>query len=306
VFAGGSEVAIVDEPRLIEVVRSDGATSLAHVLESVMPRALVKAETSQMSEGGGNPRFGPIFDEPAPAEVGPADVRSCAVVSDRPAVVASLTAALEARSISCHPVRVATGFADAADAISAVAGSTGPIDAVVVALAGDRVPTDSPEGWERVLAEHRGIVGHIHTDAAWARATADYAAGAARPVQLVTLTDATTSVGRSRAQAAAQHARAAAGATEGRVTAFAAGIETSQERAAEPVAALVGHLFTHPESAALAGAELVVGDGWLGLRSHPRPIGSVTYGGPTLPGWLDATLREIVGQTGRSPLGEAR
>jgi len=306
VFAGGSEVAIVDEPRLIEVVRSDGAASLARVLELVVPQALAKAEATQASAGGGNPRFGPIFDEPAPDDVATPQVRSCAVVSDRPALASALTAALEARSIACHPVGSAHNFSDAAGALSSVAGTAGPIDAVVVALGGDQPSAAPTGGWERVLTEHQGIVGHIHTDAGWARAAADYAAGAERPVLLVTLTDATTSEGRSRAQAAAQHARVAAGATEGRVTAFAAGIETSEERAAQPAAELVAHLFSHPEATALAGAELVVGPGWLGLRSHPRPIGSVTYGGPDIPGWLDATLREIVGSNDPSPVQEAR
>ena len=81
-FAGGSEVAVVDEPRLLEVVRSDEAVSLARVLETVVPRAFAKAETSQMSDGGGNPRFGPIFGEPAPGELTSAQVRSCALVTD--------------------------------------------------------------------------------------------------------------------------------------------------------------------------------------------------------------------------------
>jgi hypothetical protein len=156
-----------------------------------------------------------------------------------------------------------------------------------------------------VLAEHRGIVEDIHTDAGWARAAADYAANADRPVQLVTLTDATTTGGRSRAQASAQHARVAAAATEGRVTAFAAGIEASDEGVGQPAGELVAHLLGNPEAKALAGAELVIGDGWLGLRSHPRPIGSITFGGPAVPDWLDATLREIVGATGRSPHLEA-
>ena len=236
-FAGGSEVAVVDEPRLLEVVRSDGAVSLARVLEAVIPRAFATAETSQASDGGGNPRFGPIFDEPAPAEVASAHVRSCAVVTDRPRLAASLTAALEARSITCHRVEVAHGFRDAADALSSVVEAAGPIDAIVVAPAGRQPTATSTDGWERVLAEHRGIVEHIHTDAGWARAAADYAAGAARPVQLVTLTDAATTGGRSRAQASAQLARAAAGATEGRVTAFAASIEASEEAAGQPVGA---------------------------------------------------------------------
>ena len=309
-FAGGPEVAVIDEPRLIEVVRTDHAISLARVLDNVIPAAFAKAETQQASTGGSNPRFGPIFDEPAPAEAAPAEaaqsqVRSCVVVSDRPRLAAALTAALETRSIQCHEVELDRGFRDAANALNSVVEATGPIDAIVVVPAG-RQPTDSPtDGWERVLAEHRGIVEHIHTDAGWARAAADYAASAARPVQLVTLTDATTTGGRSRAQASAQQARVAAGATEGRITAFAASIEAPEEVAGRPAGELVAHLLSHPEATVLAGAELVVGDGWLGLRSHPRPIGSVTYGGPALPDWLDGTLREIVGAAGHPPYGEA-
>jgi NAD(P)-dependent dehydrogenase (short-subunit alcohol dehydrogenase family) len=304
-FVGGSEVAIVDEPRLLEVVRTDQVVSLARVLDDVVPLALAKAEAGQATRGGGNPRFGPIFDEPAPAEVASADVRTCAIVTDRPRLAASLTAALEARSITCHQVEVARGFGPAAKALSAAAEAVGPIDAVVVAPAGHQSEAGPTDGWERVLAEHRGIVEDIHTDAGWARAAADYAANADRPVQLVTLTDATTTGGRSRAQASAQHARVAAAATEGRVTAFAAGIEASDEGVGQPAGELVAHLLGNPEAKALAGAELVIGDGWLGLRSHPRPIGSITFGGPAVPDWLDATLREIVGATGRSPHLEA-
>jgi NAD(P)-dependent dehydrogenase (short-subunit alcohol dehydrogenase family) len=295
-FAGGPEVAVVDEPRLLEVVRSDRVVSLARVLEAVIPGALATAETTQASSGGGNSRFGPIFREPAPSEVGSTEVRSCAVVTDRPLLAASLTGALEARAIACHRVEVvAHGFGDAGDALRSVVEGAGPIDAIVVAPAGRQPTATSTEGWERMLAEHRGIVEHIHTDAGWARAAADYAASAARPVQLVTLTDAVTTEGRSRAQASAQQARVALGATKGGVTAFAASIEASDEGAGQTAGELVAHLLCHPEAAALAGAELVVGAGWLGLRSHPRPIGSITYGGPDVPDWLDATLREIVG-----------
>ena len=50
----------------------------------------------------------------------------------------------------------------------------------------------------------------------------------------------------------------------------------------------------YPDAAALAGAELAAGDGWVGLRSHPRPGGSIAYGGPALPAWFDATLRDLV------------
>ncbi len=298
-FAGGSEVAVIDEPRLLEVVRSEDVVSLAQVLEAVVPRAFVTAEASQASDGGGNPRFGQIFDQAAPAQAAPAQVRSCAVVTDRPLLAASLTAALEARSVTCHRVEVPHGFRDAAATLSSLVEAAGPIDAIVVAPAGPR-PTDSAtDGWRRVLAEHGGIVEHIHTDAGWARAASDYAAGTDRPpVHLVTLTDAVTSGGRSRAQASAQLARAALGSTDGRVIAFTASIEAPEAAAGEPVGELVAHLLGNPEARALAGAELAVGAGWLGLRSHPRPIGSVTYGGPAVPGWLDITLREIIGATG--------
>jgi NAD(P)-dependent dehydrogenase (short-subunit alcohol dehydrogenase family) len=295
-FAGGSEVAVVDEPRLIEVVRSDSVVSLPAVLEAFVPRAFAAAEAKQASEGGGNPRFGPIFDPGAPAPTLRASegVRSCAIVSDRPILAESITAALSARSVTCHRVDVARGFRDTAEVLASVARAKGPLDAVVVALRGGQ-PTGSSEEWDRVLAEHDAVIDQIHSDASWARAVADYSADAARPVALVTLTDAVTAGGASRAQASAQLARAAGGATERRVTAYALSIESSEEQAAGPTGDLVAHLLGSPDTASLAGAELVVGTGWIGLRSHPHPIGSVTYGGPELPGWLDATLREIVG-----------
>ncbi len=270
-----------------------------------LPRAFATAEASQASDGGSNPRFGPVFDEPASPETAPAQVRSCVLVTDRPLLAASVTAALEARAVTCHRVDAGRGFTEAAAALRSVVDATGPVDAVVVARAGQDQMGGAAEGWEGVLAGHRGLVGHIHADAAWPRAASDYAAASDRRVQLVTLTDATTPGGRSRAQAAVQLARAAGGSTQGRVTAFAAGIEAPDAHSAAPVGELVAHLLGHPEAHALAGAELVAGAGWLGLRSHPKPAGSITYGGPAVPGWLDATLRQIVGDA-RSAVGETR
>ncbi len=85
-FAGGPEVAVIDDPHLIEVVRTDHVVSLARVLDDVIPTAFAKAESLQASTGGSNPRFGPIFDEPDPADVAQAQVRSCAIVIRPPAV----------------------------------------------------------------------------------------------------------------------------------------------------------------------------------------------------------------------------
>ena len=149
-------------------------------------------------------------------------VRSCAVVTDRPRLAASLTAALEARSVTCHRVEVAHGFADAADALSAV----------VEARRADRRRrrrarrSCSRRPPRRMVGSGcspstTGSSSDIHADAGWARAAADYAAGAARPVRLVTLTDATTD-GRSQPGPGLGAAgRVAARPTEGRVTAFA-------------------------------------------------------------------------------------
>jgi hypothetical protein len=227
------------------------------------------------------------------------------LVTDRPLLAESLVAALGARSITCHRVDVAHGFRDAAGALSSVVDAAGPIDAIVVAPGGRKPTATEPAGWKRVLAEHHGIVEQIHSDAAWARAAADYSADAARPIRLVTLTDGVTAGGRSRAQASAQLARVSGSTTEGRVAAFAASIETGEAAGRGPASELVAHLLTHPESTALAGAELVIDEGWLGLRSHPRPICSITYGGPDVPDWLDDTIRQVVGDTARQTRSEA-
>ena len=293
-FAGGSEVAFIDEPRLIEAVRTGDTVSLARVLEAVAPRALAPAEAAQGTTGGGNPRFGAVFDEPAPESVPAAAVRSCAVVSDRPALASGLTAALESRSVTCHAVDAVRGFNEAAKQLDAIAEQNGPLEAVVVATS-DGARQGAGEGWERVLASHRGIVEQIHADAAWARATADHSAGKDRPMRLVVLTDGSTPGGRSRAQAFAQLSRAAGGSTKGRVMAFAVSLEGREEQVAAPASELVSHLLADPDGAGLAGAELVVDADWLGLRSHPRPTGSVVYGGPAIPAWLDRTLRDIAG-----------
>ncbi len=320
-FAGGPEVAVVDQPRLVEVVRTDDTKSLAGVLEAVVPRAVVPAESNQATQGGANPRFGSIFDAPVPDELAAGDVKSCVIVSERRDLTAALTSALEDRSIVCHPATPGRNFNGAASALRAAVLATAkpasavgaaaatapePIDAVVVALAGPAAAGSgaAPTDWQGVLADHHKLIAHLQADAAWTRAAADYAAASERPVRIVTLTDATGPGGRSRAQASAQIARVAAGATGGRVTALAVGMESAAEGAAEHTAELVGHLLAHPETGpALAGAELVVGTGWIGLRAHPRPIGTVVYGGPEIPGWMDGALREIVGTTGA---GEAR
>ena len=288
VFAGGSEVAVVEPPRLLEVVRTQGVASLGPVLDAVVPRAFGSAEAQQVSGGGSNPRFGALFAEP-PDAVAPAAVRSCLVVSDRPVLASAVRAALGARGVDstlAEPGPGGTGFAAAARCVA----GAGAVDAVVVALAGGSGSAGT-EAWERVLGEHTGLAAQLREDAGWARAVADHATAEQRPVRLVTITDAETAGGRSRAQAVAQLARVARSATDDRVAMFAVSAEADD---AAGVGELAAHLVAHPEAPALSGAELVAGAGWIGVRSHPRPAGSITLGGTELPDWFDTVLRGIL------------
>jgi hypothetical protein len=247
--------------------------SLAHVIEAATTLALAPAEARQISGGGSNARFGSVFDERPPDELPTPATRSCAVFADRPEAAKALSGALRARGVVCHLIDSPAALAD--------------VDAVVVALAGGRVATGG--GWEGILAEHDDIVEQIHADARWTRAVAELAATTGRPIRLVTITEATTTGGRSRAQASAQLARAGRKATADLVLPFAVSAESD-----DVPAELVAHLVCSPEALALTGAELMTGAGQFGLRSHPRPTGSISFGGPALPQWFDATLQEVV------------
>jgi NAD(P)-dependent dehydrogenase (short-subunit alcohol dehydrogenase family) len=259
VFAGGSEAAVVERPRLLEVVRADTLPSAFG--------ALMAAEANQSSGGGSNPRFTSRGDDAAGVAV-----ETCAVVSDRPHVAEAVAAALKARGVTSTPI--------------ASANQVREYDAVVVALAGES-PSGERAAWERILREHDTVVDGVFEAAMWARAVAD----AARPMRLVTLTDARSAGGRSRAQSAAQHARSARKATEGRVVAFAVSDEGGSPTDA---AALVSRLLCQSEAEAVAGAELVAGPGWFGVRSHPRPSASFVLGDASVPEWFDDALREVV------------
>ncbi|MBV9952067.1 MAG: SDR family NAD(P)-dependent oxidoreductase [Acidimicrobiia bacterium] len=291
IFAGGSEVAVINPPRLLEVVRTTDAASLPHLLESVAP-AWVQAEGDQASGGGSNPRFGDIYAD-ATGELPPPVTGTCAIVTDRSELGAGITTALEARGVRTCVIDATgadTGFDGAVRTLASAAEQLDGLDAAVVALAGRPGSTDAMTGWERVLAEHRGIVDDVHADARWARAASDVATDRDHPLRLVTLTDATTSGGRSRAQAAAQLARASRKTTREQVAAFAVSIEAD----GQPVAEIAAYLVCSPTVLDLSGAELVAGAGWCGLRAHPRPSGSIAFGGPGLPEWFDDALRAVV------------
>jgi NAD(P)-dependent dehydrogenase (short-subunit alcohol dehydrogenase family) len=294
-FSNGAEVAWVVPPRLLEVVRTDDVKSLPHLLDVLGPTVFAPAESAQATNGGGNPRAGGAFDD---TETGVATAAGrCVIVTDSGVWRAAVAEALAARGFECvaGPEQPANGFVGAAEQLDAVVRDAGAIDAVVLALGGTATPgAPGAPAWERVLREHTGITDEIRTDAAWVRAVADHAAATERPMRVVTIVDATTAGGTSRAQAATQLSRAAHGATSDRVDAFALSVETTADSARPCVAAVTAYLVSNADAGALSGAELVADSEWFGLRSHPHPAGSISFGGPAVPDWLDRALRDMV------------
>jgi NAD(P)-dependent dehydrogenase (short-subunit alcohol dehydrogenase family) len=297
IFSNGSEVAPVVPPRLLEAARTSGVGALAHALDTVIPAAFVPAEASQATNGASNSRFAGVFDETAPAsQPATSGTRSCLVVTDDPRWEAAVSDALAARGVKCVGIGAAapaTDFAGAAAQLGQAARDAGGIDAVVVARTG-ATASGAGNGWEQVLAEHAGITDAIRSDVAWVRATSDHAGESGRRMRIATVTDATTSGGRSRAQAAAQLSRAAHLVADVNTDAFAIGVETGADSRYAAVGELVGYLVGADDTAAMSGAELVATAEWIGLRSHPHPEASISFGGPELPSWVDGTLRSVV------------
>lgn len=303
VFAGGSEVAVVAPPRPIEVIRTDGVASLGGLLDAVIPGAFVAAEAAQATTGGSNSRFAGLFAE-APDPGGPpsAGSSSTLVIAERREVGEALAAALVEAGSTATVLAVPSGDGDGAfEPIAAllttqIAGPHPP-DSVVVAAGAFVTPRAASADWRQVAADHDGLVGRIIGDAAWMRAAVDAARHSGRELRLLLLVDAATPGGRSRAQAAAQVSRAVARSSDGKVAAVTVSVEADWQSAGESVAALSARLAWGSEAEALSGAELAVAEGRVLLRCHPRPVGSISFGGPELPAWFDTAMSEIVGQT---------
>ena len=287
VFSNGAELAHVAAPHLVEVVDTTGVTSLPRLLDVLGPAVLVPAEVAQQSTGGGAPRLAGTGDGPAQFAGG-----RVAIVTDEPAWELALLAALDQRG--CTTVTIS---ADQAERLRDV---DGRVDAVIVARGSRRSSDDADvSNWATVLADHAGLPGALAADAAWVRAVTDLAGASGEPTRVVTLVDATTSGGRTRAQVAAQLSRAARGATADLVDAFAIGVEHAGREAIGHAAELAAYLAGAPDVRTLSGAELVVARDWLGLRSHPHPAWSASFAGPDVPDWIDDLLDEQFGATPR-------
>ncbi len=296
-FANGSEVSAVAPPHVLEAVRTTGVPSIAHALETVVPLAFATAEAAQVSSAGSVPRLAAAFDGGAGAGPPARGATRCAVVTEDAAWAAAIGEVLTAHGVTGIDLAPAvTGIAGALEAIDAAA-EAGPVDAVVVALGGTG-PSAGGDRRRPLAADPRRARRHRRRHPRRRRAGSGRSrttpGGVDRPVRVVTLTDATTAGGRSRAMSAAQLARAAHGATSARVDAFAIAVESAAESARRAAAELVGHLVGGADVAALSGAELVATAEWIGLRSHPAVAGTVSYGGPELPAWIDAAVRRVV------------
>src|SRR5262249_19660749 len=159
-------------------------------LEAVLPVAFSSAEANQATSGATNPRFGPVYEEPAGDAAATSAAGACAIVTDDSDWGAAVADALKARGVTCVGVgawdgggsaEVAAGFTDMAEQLGR-AGQNTPLDAVVVAVrsggpAGDVSGTSS---WKQILDEHAGITDKIRADAGWVRAASDYSTSANR------------------------------------------------------------------------------------------------------------------------------
>jgi len=75
---------------------------------------------------------------------------------------------------------------------------------------------------------------------------------------------------------------------------FSLALETPDPADHDPVAQLVARLLWSGDTTALRGAELFARPGWIGLRAHPAPLATASYGTPALPAWIPDWLRETL------------
>ena len=129
---------------------------------------------------------------------------------------------------------------------------------------------------------------------AWLQAAARQAVRTSRPLRIVHLADATSAPLHAAAQAVAQLARCATLAQPGLIDVFSVALETAGPADHEPVAQLIARMLWSGDATALRGAEMFARSGWIGLRAHPGPLATVSYGTPALPAWIGDWLRESV------------
>lgn len=232
----------------------------------------------------------------------------CLVVGDDAALAKEIAEGLAALGVSTLGVgpaepfdakatAVPVGF-DEADATVRRAAESGGLDALVVVHGLDPVRAAEGADWERVLAEHETVEEHVLAHAAWSRAAMRYAKSTRRPFRAVHVTAVRQASTDSAAQAIAQLVRSAQDtATDTQFDAFSISYEGSEPGDRRALGQLAARLVWGEDALELAGAELAVGRGWAGLRRHPGPVATVSYGGPAIPDWVHSAIREVVQRT---------
>ena len=151
-----------------------------------------------------------------------------------------------------------------------------------------------------MLAGYSVTTDRVLSHAGWLQAAARYAVRTSRPVRVMHLADATSPPLRASAQAVAQLARCASLLRPDLLDVFSIALETAEPADHGPVADLIARLAWSGDASALRGAELVARPGWIGIRSHPGPSATVSYGTSATPSWIADWLQESV------PLGALR
>ena len=312
IFSAGPELSVISPPRLLEAVRTEHTADFAASLDTLVPVVLGPAEAGQRSTGGANARFGPVFDQPGTTGPvsGPATA-NCLVITDNPAIASALAAALArcgltaidaaGRPLATRPAAgqlapLPAGFAAAGAALEHAATAAGGIDAVVVAPAAPRPAAPaSPPGpgsasWQQTLAGYSATADHVLTHAGWLQAAARHAVRTSRPIRVMHLADATSPPLRPAGQAVAQLARCGSLLRPELIDVFSLSLETAESADHSPVADLVARLLWAGDATVLRGAELVARPGWAGVRSHPGPSATASFGTPVIPPWVSDWL----------------
>jgi NAD(P)-dependent dehydrogenase (short-subunit alcohol dehydrogenase family) len=308
IFSGGSELTLIEAPRLLEAARTEGVDDFGSALASLVPVVFQPGEAAQRTGGGSNPRLDDVFNAvAAPPSAYPTPDSTCLVVCDDALVATSVDSGM--RTWGMRSVRV--GGSDAAgganrplpisyaavdQALATTAAAVGPIDCIVVVTPDEERADKGPgPAWQQALNAHRETAAQVLQHAAWARAAARYAAGAKRPLRVVHVSGATTAAGRTAGQVVAQLARSVNDMScDAPLDTFAISLETNDPDDLRTLGHLVGRLARSQDGLSLRGAELAAGPGWVGLRSHPGPAASVTFGGPEIStGVIDALKQAL-------------
>jgi hypothetical protein len=278
------------------------------------------AEAEQRSTGGSNARFGPVFDQPGTTGPGPGPAgsgpRNGLVISGHADLARSVASALArcgltavdmtgrplaGRSSPDQPGDLPAGFAAAQAAVERAAEVAGGLDAVVIAPGRFAAPGPAAASWPELVAGYPAVAGQVACHAGWLQAAARYAVRTSRPVRVVHLADATSPPFGAAAQAVAQLARCASLVRPGLIDVFSIAVETAGQDDLRPVADLAARLLWSGDAGALRGAELLARRGWIGLRSHPGPAATASYGTSAIPPWIGDWLREAAPLAGRRP-----